>query len=64
MKFRVSSLELNCVAAPAWFAGGALACGPAVEVNLATDAALELELRHLALARHLAARLRRAAASG
>ncbi|CAG4977886.1 unnamed protein product [Colias eurytheme] len=55
------SVDVSCVLAPAFFHCGALACGPAVEVNLVTDCAIELSVDRLGVAllilEHVAAAL-------
>ncbi|KAJ0183610.1 hypothetical protein K1T71_000033 [Dendrolimus kikuchii] len=47
------SVDIGCVLAPALYLGGALASGPAVELNLLSDCAIELSIEHLDLLRRL-----------
>ncbi|XP_038216589.1 uncharacterized protein LOC119835687 [Zerene cesonia] len=44
------SVDVSCVLAPAFFHCGALTCGPAVEVNLVSDCAIELSVDRLGVA--------------
>ncbi|XP_075990406.1 vacuolar protein sorting 13B isoform X2 [Anticarsia gemmatalis] len=43
------SVHIGCVLAPALYMGGVLSCGPALEVNLVSDCAIELSVSQLAL---------------
>lgn len=60
---RLCSVDVACVWAPALRVGGvgagagALAAGPALELNLLSDCALELSLEQLALAATIASDL-------
>ncbi|XP_068617900.1 intermembrane lipid transfer protein VPS13B isoform X2 [Battus philenor] len=53
-------VELECVVAPAVVTGGTLMSGPALELNLASDCALELSLHQLSLAVTLLSHMRAA----
>ncbi|KAI8430532.1 hypothetical protein MSG28_000769 [Choristoneura fumiferana] len=47
------AVEINSVIAPALYIGGGLACGPALELNLASDCAIELSVEQITLAHHV-----------
>nr|XP_034839520.1 vacuolar protein sorting-associated protein 13B [Maniola hyperantus] len=49
----VHSVDVCCILAPAIYSGGAVACGPAVELNLLTDCSIELGIERLELVRTL-----------
>ncbi|XP_063634454.1 uncharacterized protein LOC134805094 [Cydia splendana] len=42
-------VDISCILAPALFVNGTLSCGPAVELNLASDCAFEISLEQLKL---------------
>ncbi|XP_063545729.1 uncharacterized protein LOC134753720 [Cydia strobilella] len=46
-------VDISCILAPPLFVNGALSCGPAVELNLASDCAFEVSLEQLKLLQHL-----------
>ncbi|XP_048004674.1 vacuolar protein sorting-associated protein 13B-like [Leguminivora glycinivorella] len=46
-------MDISCILAPPLFVNGALTCGPAVELNLASDCAFEISLEQLKLMQHL-----------
>ncbi|XP_063374098.1 intermembrane lipid transfer protein VPS13B [Cydia amplana] len=46
-------VDISCILAPPLFVNGALTCGPAVELNLASDCAFEFSLEQLKLLQHL-----------
>ncbi|KAG6459378.1 hypothetical protein O3G_MSEX011352 [Manduca sexta] len=47
------SMDIGCVLAPALYVGGVLACGPALELNLMSDCAIELSVEQLDLVRRV-----------
>ncbi|XP_037868646.1 uncharacterized protein LOC101746464 isoform X2 [Bombyx mori] len=47
------ALDIGCVLAPALYNSGTLVCGPAVEVNLVSDCAIELSVDQLDLLRRV-----------
>ncbi|CAH0578321.1 unnamed protein product [Chrysodeixis includens] len=49
------TVDICCVLAPALYTGLTLTCGPAVELNLVSDCAIELSLAHLVLIKHMQA---------
>ncbi|XP_063394354.1 intermembrane lipid transfer protein VPS13B [Cydia fagiglandana] len=46
-------VDISCILAPPLFVNGALSCGPAVELNLASDCAFEISLEQLKLVQYL-----------
>ncbi|XP_061707410.1 intermembrane lipid transfer protein VPS13B isoform X2 [Cydia pomonella] len=46
-------VDISCIIAPPLFVNGALTCGPALELNLASDCAFEISLEQLKLVQHL-----------
>lgn len=46
-------MDIGSVLAPPLYVGGALSCGPAVELNLVSDCAIELSLDQIVLAKRI-----------
>ncbi|XP_053623621.1 uncharacterized protein Vps13B [Plodia interpunctella] len=54
------AVDIGVVIAPAHYTSGILACGPAVEINLLTDCALEVSVEQLALVTDIVEDMQRA----
>lgn len=43
-------MDISCILAPALYINGMLTCGPAVELNLLSDCALEISIDQVVMA--------------